>query len=117
MTTTWAWRIPSVVQAVFSVMCMAIMAFVPESPRWLVDNGRRDEALTSIAQTHSNGDETNVIVQAQFQQIIDTLEYEKDLHEPLKVKELFKTPSARKRMILVISCALATIIPGNQIVS
>ncbi|KAI5456497.1 MFS sugar transporter-like protein [Mariannaea sp. PMI_226] len=117
ISSTWAWRIPSLVQGVFSIFCIAILPFVPESPRWLIYKGRREEALTVIAQTHSNGDQANPIVLAQYGQIVDTLNYEESFGETMNLTQMINSPSARKRIILVTSCALATIIPGNQIVS
>lgn len=34
--STWAWRAPSLFQGIFSGLCIIILPFVPESPRWLV---------------------------------------------------------------------------------
>lgn len=38
--SNWSWRIPSLVQAVGSVMQVCLIWFIPESPRWLVSRGR-----------------------------------------------------------------------------
>ncbi|KAH6961938.1 MFS sugar transporter-like protein [Ilyonectria sp. MPI-CAGE-AT-0026] len=115
--STWAWRIPSLLQVGFSIMCILILPFVPESPRWLLFQDRREAALKVVAQTHSDGDVSHPVVLAQYQQMVDVLNYEKDAGESLSFIQIFKTPSARKRLLLVFSCALATMIPGNSIVS
>lgn len=117
MSSTWAWRIPSAVQGVFSILCIVILPFVPESPRWLAHQGLRSEALEVVALTHADGDVTNPIVLVQYREIIDTLEYEANIGETLAVKELVKTPAARKRMNLVISVAVFSMLSGNNIVT
>jgi hypothetical protein len=104
---------PSALQAIFSILCIVILPFMPESPRWLVFNGRYEEALTVLAQTCANGDEQNPIVLAQYQEIRDTIEWEKNAGEVLTVKQMIRTPSARRRMALVISSALGTVIVGK----
>jgi sugar porter (SP) family MFS transporter len=115
--STWSWRIPSAVQAIFSIMCILIIPFVPESPRWLVYKGRKEEALTVIAQAYANGDTSNPVVLAQFKEIVDTFEYEKNVGETLSLKQMVKTPVARKRVTLALSAAVFSTISGNVIVS
>ncbi|PVH78156.1 MFS sugar transporter-like protein [Cadophora sp. DSE1049] len=115
--STWAWRIPSAVQGIFSVLCIVILPFIPESPRWLANVGRREEALTVIAQTYTNGDETAAVVLAQYQQIIDTIHYEREIGETLSLGQLFKSPVARKRIALALSVAMFSTISGNVIAS
>lgn len=39
-----AWRFPFAFQIVLSVMAMVFICFLPESPRWLIKQGRREEA-------------------------------------------------------------------------
>ncbi|KAM0313571.1 hypothetical protein ACHAO8_005375 [Botrytis cinerea] len=110
--STWAWRVPSLVQGIFSILCIAILPFVPESPRWLAYVGRTEEALIVIAQTHANGDTSNPIVLAQYKEIIDTIEYERNVGETLSLKQMVKTPVARKRVSLAISAAVISTISG-----
>ncbi|KAJ7451593.1 MFS sugar transporter-like protein [Mycena latifolia] len=117
MPSTWAWRIPSAVQGVFSIMCIVILPFIPESPRWLVFQGRPEEALKVVALTHANGDVNDPVVLAQYKEIIDTIDYEKNVAEPLSVSQMVKTPSARKRIILCTSVAVFSTVAGNVIVS
>ncbi len=45
LTTDWAWRIPMIGQAVPACLVIAALFFMPESPRWLMQNGRKEEAL------------------------------------------------------------------------
>ncbi|KAF7348362.1 Hexose transporter protein [Mycena sanguinolenta] len=116
-SSTWAWRLPSAIQGVFSIMCILILPFVPESPRWLAFQGRPEDALRVGALMHANGDVNNLVVLAQHKEITDTIEYEKNVAEPLSLIQMIKTPSARKRLILCTSVAVFSNIAGNVIVS
>lgn len=102
------------VQGIFSVLCLAILPFVPESPRWLAYVGRTEEALMVLAQTHANGDTTDPIVLAQYKEIIDTIDYERNVGETLSLKQMIKTPVARKRVSLAISAAVISTISGRN---
>lgn len=120
--STWAWRLPSLLQGFWSLLCIVILPFVPESPRWYIFQGRNEEGLKSLAQLCANGDESNAIVQAQFQEIVDTIAFEKTNEDQrLSVRSSFKTvftsSGARKRLSIVMSLALSTVIVGNSIAS
>lgn len=43
------WRIPFIVQMVPGVLFLVLMSFQPETPRWLVENGKFEEAARSLA--------------------------------------------------------------------
>ncbi|KAK9426121.1 putative Lactose permease [Seiridium unicorne] len=113
--STWSWRIPSLIQAFWSLISIAILPFVPESPRWLFYQGRSQEALTALAASHSNGDETNPVTLAQFQQIEDTLTYEKSLGKMPNLIQAFKGKSNRKRLLLALSTAVIAQLSANMI--
>ncbi|CAK5270442.1 unnamed protein product [Mycena citricolor] len=117
MPSTWAWRIPSAVQGVFSILCIVILPFIPESPRWLAYQGRTEEALVVVALTHANGDVNDEAVQMHYKEIVDAIETEKHAPDPLSMKQMFQTPSARKRIILGSSVAVFSTVAGNVIVS
>lgn len=70
-----------------------------------------------VAQTHANGDTSNPVVLAQYQEIIDTIEYERNVGETLSMKQMAKKPVARKRVSLAISAAVISTISVNVIAS
>ncbi|RDW95043.1 hypothetical protein BP5796_00806 [Coleophoma crateriformis] len=111
------WRIPAALQAIFSVLCLIILGFTPESPRWLVYRGRNDEALDIIARTHSNGDMNDPVTLLQYKEIVDTLNWEKENGESLGYWEILKTKGSRKRVMLACSVAVLNSLSGNSIVS
>lgn len=117
MDSTWAWRIPSAIQGLFSILCVVILPFIPESPRWLIHKGRHEEGLTALALACSSGDETDAIVLAQYKEITDTLDWERENGETLGIMQMFKGKSVRKRMMLNMSVAVISILSGNNIIS
>ncbi|KAF1952832.1 general substrate transporter [Byssothecium circinans] len=44
------WRIPLAIPCLISMVPIAAVFFIPESPRWLVNKGRVEEARTSLSQ-------------------------------------------------------------------
>ena len=46
---SWAWRAPVLLQAFFPLLQILGLLMIPESPRWLVAQGRREEALEMLA--------------------------------------------------------------------
>ena len=94
-----------------------IIPFIPESPRWLVYRGHNEAALKVVAQTYADGDATNPIVLAAYKEIVDTINWEKNAGETLSFGQLFKTPVARKRVLLACSAAVFSTIAGNVIAS
>ena len=41
----YSWRIPLILQAFSCIIVIVSVFFIPESPRWLMANGREDEAV------------------------------------------------------------------------
>ncbi|KAJ4345830.1 uncharacterized protein N0V89_011965 [Didymosphaeria variabile] len=114
MSSTWAWRIPSVLQAGPSVCCMIILLFIPESPRWLVSRGRHEEALEILAIANTGGDVASPIVQVQFKEIEDTLRWEKE--RELSVWKALAQPANRRRLLITSTFSIMVMLPGTNIV-
>lgn len=115
--STWAWRAPSLFQGIFSVLCIVILPFIPESPRWLAYQGLFDASRTVVAQTNSNGDPNDAVALTVYKEIIDTLSWEKKEGRTLSPMEIVKTPVARKRLLIGMSPAPFACIAGNTIAS
>lgn len=115
--STWAWRAPSLFQAIFSIMCIVILPFIPESPRWLAYQGLYEASRTVVAQTNANGDPNDPVVITVYKEIIDTLAWEKKEGRGLSPMEIVKTPVARKRLLIGMSPGPFSCIAGNIIAS
>ncbi|KAH8805390.1 general substrate transporter [Xylogone sp. PMI_703] len=115
--STWAWRTPSLFQATFSILSIVLLPFIPESPRWLIAQGLFEDARVAVAQTNSNGDAADPISVALYQQIVETLEWEKKEGKSMSLKEIFRTPASRKRVLIGGSVGPFSCIAGNVIAS
>lgn len=64
------WRAPLGLALVFPTIMLIVIAFVPESPRWLLMNDRVDEARAIVFKLHSNKDDIDeVFVRGEFYQV------------------------------------------------
>lgn len=115
--STWAWRAPSLFQGIFAVLCVAIILFTPESPRWLVRQEFYDEARIVVAQTNANGDLSDPLVMAIYKEIVDTLDWEKKQGKKMSAKEIIKNPTARRRLLIGASAGPFSCVVGNIIAS
>ncbi|TVY15188.1 Lactose permease [Lachnellula arida] len=112
----WAWRAPSLVQALPSVLQMIFIWFVPESPRWLISRGKNEKALRILANAHAAGDKLDEVVQLEYAEIRGTLKLEQEL-EGNKWSELWNKPGNRHRLIVLISLGFFSQWSGNGLVS
>ncbi|KAK5165206.1 uncharacterized protein LTR77_009304 [Saxophila tyrrhenica] len=116
MNSTWAWRLPSLLQIFFTLISVMCLPWVPESPRFLAHQGRQDEALLAVAQSCSNSDTSAPEAQAQLLQICQALELEKHVEAP-SLKQIVTTPALRKRMIIVWTVAAFSMLTGSNLFS
>ena len=68
--------------------------------RWLIDHGKAEKGLTTLAGLHAHGDTSDPWVQAEFSQIQDAITFEHE-HEAKSYLELFQNKSSFRRLILV----------------
>jgi sugar porter (SP) family MFS transporter len=112
----WAWRIPSIVQAAPSLLQLAFIYFVPESPRWLIAHGKEEKAHVVIAKCHANGDMADEVVVLEMQEIADTLKLEQEF-EGNSWMELIRTKGNRHRMLICVAAGFFSQWSGNGLVS
>lgn len=72
-----SFRIPWGLQMIPAIILVFGMSVFPESPRWLFDHDRSEEALQILADLHGAGDKTNELVQLEYAEIQEQVEYEK----------------------------------------
>ncbi|KAL4773239.1 general substrate transporter [Aspergillus nidulans var. acristatus] len=110
----FAWRFPLAFQVLFPLCVLVGAPFIPESPRWLLANGKGGEALSVLQKLHStngysNGDSTKA--REEFSLMEKQLELDQSRIEKPRwpALTLFSSPANRKRSLI------ATILMiGNQ---
>lgn len=111
MDSTWAWRIPSLLQSAPSVLVGVIILFVPESPRYLIARDRHDEALDVLSIINDTEDE----VQLQYREIVDTLNIEKQRN--VNVGRALMSKANRRRLFITTTFSIIVMLPGTNIVT
>ncbi|KAJ5684669.1 uncharacterized protein N7477_001014 [Penicillium maclennaniae] len=102
-TNSAQWQLPLGIQIIPAVILGLLIGVFPESPRWLIDHGRSEDGLRTLAKLHAHGNEHDPWVQAEYAQIQETISYEHE-HEAKSYIELFKSRSSFRRLFLC--CAL-----------
>jgi len=72
-----SFRIPWAIQVVPAVVLAVGMLVFPESPRWLIDHHREEEALRVLADLHGNGNPMDELVQLEFEEITHQVYFER----------------------------------------
>jgi len=115
--SSWAWRIPTVVQCLMPAIVMCLIMFFPETPRWLLAHDRREEAIAIMAKYHGDGDANSPIVQLQLHEITEDFAVTQTDSAWWDFRELFSTRQARYRLYMVICMAFFGQWSGNNVVS
>ncbi|KAJ7734003.1 general substrate transporter, partial [Mycena maculata] len=64
-----SWRLPFAIQFIPTLVLMVGVCFIPESPRWLMSVGRKDEARDVLAEYHGNGDANAPLVALEMHEL------------------------------------------------
>nr|XP_019001277.1 uncharacterized protein I203_05982 [Kwoniella mangroviensis CBS 8507]OCF64738.1 hypothetical protein I203_05982 [Kwoniella mangroviensis CBS 8507] len=117
INNTWGWRIPSLLQGLPSAVQLLLIFFVPESPRWLVDHGRDEQAIKVITKHHCGGNSDDPLVAFEYNEIREALRLEKAANKSSTYLSLFRGSGNLKRMRVIIAIAFFSQWSGNGIVS
>lgn len=96
--TSYQWRLNFGIQTFFAVLLFVSLFFIPESPRWLMEQGREEEASVILLRLHASKNDPQALVpRAELAQIKAQIEGERDV--PKSIMHIFKQPHLRKRAI------------------
>ncbi|BCS12334.1 sugar transporter [Aspergillus luchuensis] len=115
--SSWAWRLPSILQALVPVVGLPGFLLAPESPRWLISVGRNEEARAILTRYHAAGDESSPLVAYEFSEITSTIQAEQEAHSSGSYIEMVKTPGNRWRLMISITLGLFAQWTGNGVIS
>lgn len=97
----YQWRLNFIISTAVALILLVSLFFLPESPRWLVEKGRNDEAARILDRIHRTKDDTDgAYAHAEMVQISAQVEAERNL--PSGYLYILRTPALRKRFICTL---------------
>lgn len=115
----YCWRIPSYLQGALAVVQLALFWMVPESPRYLINKGKIEQAEAILMKHHvgnAQDPESIALVKFEVQEIRAALEMEK-ISAHTRYSDFFKTAANRKRLFICIFVPTIMQLSGNGLVS
>lgn len=112
----WAWRIPSLLQMSPAIVTITGVLFLPESPRWLIANGKNDLAKAILTKYHAEGDEYDELVRLEFHEMKQVIEADIAANE-MTWRALLRSRGNRRRLLLIIMLGVFSQWSGNGLVS
>jgi len=112
----WSWRLPSILQALPSLIQIGFAFTVPESPRWLVSKDRHEEALQILIKYHAEGDASAELPHLELAEIQAALKIENE-SRARGWGELFQTKGMRHRSLVAAALGLFVQFSGNNLIS
>ncbi|KAI2627009.1 general substrate transporter [Hypomontagnella submonticulosa] len=109
----YSWRIPLIIQAFACVVVLFGVWFVPESPRFLIANGREEEAVAFLIKYHGNGDPNSRLVQLEVDEMKDGIRQDGIDKRPLDYRPFILTHSGRWRIAQVLMISIFGQFSGN----
>lgn len=98
--SSWAWRIPSLMQIGIPLCALPLAILAPESPRWLVSKDRHQEAFQMLVKYHAGGDHDSILVASEMQEITQSIASEREAQNSTKWIDMIKTHGNRRRLFI-----------------
>ncbi|GFZ44649.1 hypothetical protein JCM24511_02373 [Saitozyma sp. JCM 24511] len=109
----YSWRIPLILQACGAMVVICSVFFIPESPRFLMANGKEQEALDFLVKYHGGGDRNSKLVALEYAEFKEGISQTGSDKRWWDYRCLVKTRNARWRSAQVIMMGVAGQYSGN----
>lgn len=116
ITTSWSWRIPSLIQGIPALSVIVALPFIPESPRWLHAHGREEEAKRTLYQYHANGATFDALVEFEIQEIAAGVRMDAE-RKSATWAHLLRSKANRKSFAICIVIPLLTLWNGQGVIA
>jgi MFS family permease len=113
----WCWRSITFIQAVPSVIQLAGLWWIPESPRFLVSKDKSEKALEVLIKHHGGGNPNNATVVFEYREIKETITMEAQAERSSSYIDFFLTKGNRWRLAIIISLGIISQYSGNALFS
>lgn len=117
ISSSWAWRMPIMLQIMFPIVQIVGLFIIPESPRFLIAQGKTAQAFDILVKFHANGDSQDALVAFEFAEICETIQREADVAKGSSWKTFFATRGNRHRLLVCVLVGIIIQWAGNGIAS
>ncbi|WRT69911.1 uncharacterized protein IL334_006902 [Kwoniella shivajii] len=108
-----SWQIPLVLQAFACVIVMCAVWFIPESPKYLMANGREEEAMDFLVKYHGGNDPNSKLVALEIAEMRENIRVDGIDKVWWDYRPLFLTKNGRWRMTQVLMISIFGQFSGN----
>ncbi len=118
MTSNWSWRLPVLLQAVPSIIVMATVFFLPESPRGLFANNKAETGRAVLVKYHGNGNPDSAIVNLECNEMEELInnEVESSDKRSWDYRPLFNSRQVLYRMWLLMLVSVFSQFIGGSVI-